>query len=353
MELRMSSDLDDTRHATRLLRWYPRAWRERYGAEFADHLEQEFAERPVDLRRSVNVAFKGLAARASEVGLSNGAVGPAGQSRAALATSFVLSALMAVIALNFWSWAMLQWSARHYHPIPVDATTGILTVATGLLLLALVATVLIVLASAVRQIVRGRGRPIAGPFVFAMGSIACFGYALPPWLPNMFAGYSHMFQGGYRWTHPGPAAYGLASIAHSVTQPWVSMWDPGISGEPTSQIVMNELTPLAVLVFAVAMAFLVRRVELPRASKRLGSATVVLLGTLSGVLLITLVVWSTVGGPIFATFGETGDIGGVVYLVFFALVTVLVARSGLLARKNESRHLRNHIEIVDSKNESA
>jgi hypothetical protein len=353
MELRMTDKLNDTRRATRLLRWYPPAWRERYGAEFADHLEQEFADRPADLKRSVNVALKGLAARASEVGLSNGAVGPAGQTRAALGTSFLLSALMAVIALNFWSWAMLQWSARHYHPIPVDATTGILTVATGLLLLLLVAMVLIVLVSAGRQIVRGRGRRIAGTLIFATGSLSFLCYALPPWLPSMFAGYSHMFQGGFRWTHPGPAAYGLASIAHSVTQPWVSMWDPGISGEPTSQAVMNDLAPLAVLVFAVAMAFLVRRVELPRASTHLGSATVVLLGTLSGVLLITLVVWSTVGGPIYATFGETGDIAGVAYLVFLALVTVLVARSGLLARKNESRHARNHIEIVGSKNQSA
>jgi hypothetical protein len=114
---------------------------------------------------------------------------------------------------------------------------------------------------------------------------------------------------------------------------------------------MNDLAPLAVLVFAVAMAFLARRVELPRIGERLGSATVVFLGTLSGVLLVTLVVWSTVGGPIYATFGETGDIGGVVYLIFFALVTVLVARSGLIARKNESRHARNHIEIVSSTND--
>jgi hypothetical protein len=353
MELRVNSELNDTRRATRLLRWYPPAWRERYGAEFADHLEQEFADRPVDLRRSVNVAFKGLAARASEVGLSSGAVGPAGQTRAALGTSFALSGLMAVIALNFWSWVMLQWSARHYHPIPVDATTGVLTVATGLLLLALVAMVLTVLVSAVRQIVRRRGRRIIGPLVFAMGSVAFLFYALPPWLPSMFARYSHMFQGGYRWTHPGPAAYGLASIAKFVTQPWVSMWDPGISGEPTSQAVMNDLAPLAVLVFVVAMAFLTRRVELLRISERLGSATVLLLGTLSGVFLITIVVWFTVGGPIYATFGETGDIAGVAYLVFVALVTVLVARSGHLARKSESRHARNHIEIVGSKNESA
>jgi uncharacterized membrane protein YidH (DUF202 family) len=234
MELRMSGKIKDAQRATRLLRWYPPAWRERYGAEFADHLEQEFADRPVDLRRGINVAFKGLAARAREVGLSKGAVGPAGQTRAALGTSFMLIALMAVIALNFWSYAMLEWSARNYHPIPVDATTGILTVATGLLLLVLVATVLIVMVSAVRQIVHGRGRPIVAPLVFAVGSVAYLCYALPPWLPSMFVRYSHMFQGGFRWTHPGPAAYGLAVIAHSVTQPWVSMWDPGISGEPTS-----------------------------------------------------------------------------------------------------------------------
>jgi hypothetical protein len=344
----MISHSNDTRRSARLLRWYPPAWRERYGEEFADHLEQEFAERRVDLRRSLNVAYKGLVARADDVGLLNGSQIPGGQTRAALGTSFALIALAAVLVLNFWSWAMLQWSARHYHPIPVDATTGTLTVGTGLLVLVLVAMVLIVLVSAVRQIVRGRGRSIVGPFVFAVGAVAFLYYSVR-WLPRRFAGISHMIQGGYRWSHPGPAAYGLAEIAKVVTQPWVSMWDPGISGEPTSQAVMNDLAPLAVLVFAVAMALLVRRVELPRVSERLGSATVVLLGVLSGVFLITLVVWFTVGGPIFATFGETGNIGGVAYVVFLALVTVLVARSGLLARRNEPHYKRNYIEIVGNR----
>jgi hypothetical protein len=353
LDLGVSNSSDGARRAARLLRWYPPAWRERYGEEFADHLEQEFADRPVDPRRSLNVACKGLVARVEDIGLLNASRSPSDQTRAALGTSFALLALAAVIALNFWSWAMLQWSARTYHPIPVDATTGILTVATGILLLVLVAIVLIVLGSAVRQIVRGRGRRVVGPLVFAAVSVACFCYFLPPWLPGMFARYSHMFQGGYRWTHPGPAAYGLATIAHVVTQPWVSMWDPGISGEPTSQTVMNDLAPLAVLVFAVAMAFLVRRVELPRLSERLGSATVVLLGILSGVFLLTLVVWFTVGGPIYATFGETGNIAGVAYLVFLALVAVLVARSGLLASKNRSGRKLNHIEILGENLESS
>jgi hypothetical protein len=344
----MNGDLKGARRATRLIRWYPSAWRERYGEEFADHLEQEFAVRRIDLRRSINVAYKGLAARVDDIGLSANAVNPGAQTRAALGTSFALMAIMAVLALNFWSWAMILWSARTYHPIPVDATTGILTVTTGLLLLVLGLMVLIVLVSAVRQIVRGRGRRLVTPLVFAMGSGAFLSYSVR-WLPNMLARYSHMFQGGYRWTHPGPAAYGLAFIAHQVTQPWISMWDPGISGEPTSQAVMNDLAPLAVLVFAVAMSFLLRRVELPRIGERLGSVTVVLLSILSGVFLLTLVAWFTAGGPMYAAFGETGNIAGVVYLVFFALVAVLVSRSGLLTRKNEFRYARNQIEIVGSK----
>jgi hypothetical protein len=78
---------------------------------------------------------------------------------------------------------------------------------------------------------------------------------------------------------------------------------------------------------------------------------VVLLGVLSGAIVITLVIWFTVGGPIYAAFGETGDIGGITYVVFLVLVAVLVARSGLLARKNESHHVRNHIEIATAKSE--
>jgi len=351
MDPGVSSNPNDTRRAARLLRWYPPVWRERYGEEFVDHLEQEFADRRVDLRRSLDVAYKGLVARVDDIGLSTSAANPGGQTRAALGTSFVLMALMAVLALNFWSWVMLMWSARTYHPIPVDATTGILTVAAGLLLLVLGVMVLIVLVSAVRQIVRGRGRRIVTPLVFAVGSGAILSYSVR-WLPNMLARYSHMFQGGYRWTHPGPAAYGLAFIAHQVTQPWISMWNPGISGEPTSQAVMNDLAPLAVLVFAVAMAFLVRRVELPRIGERLGSVTVVLLSILSGVFLLTLVAWFTAGGPIYATFGETGNIAGVTYLVVLALIAVLVARLGLVTRRNEPRQKRNHIEILGSRNES-
>jgi hypothetical protein len=337
---------DDARRAARLLRWYPPAWRERYGDEFADHLEQEFADRRVDLKRSINVAYKGLVARVDDIGLSNGALSAGGQSRVAVATTFALVAVMAVLALNFWSMVMLRWSSRTYHPIPIDVTTGIVTAAAGFLVLTLLAMVLIVVGYAVRQFVRGRGRSLAVPSVFALGS-AAFIYYPVRWLPRTFAAVSHLRPSGFRWIHPGPAAYGLAEITGFVTQPWVSMWNPGIAGVPTSQTVLDDLAPLAVVVFAVAMALLVRRVELPQMSERLCSATVVLLGILSGVFIVTIVVWFTVGGPSdFPTFGFSGDIAGVAYLVFLALVSLFVARFGLLARRNEPRRKRNYIEIL-------
>ena len=349
----MSSSPADTRRARRLLRWYPAAWRERYGEEFADHLEQEFSDRPIDLSRGVNVAYKGLIARFDDLGLSNRALSPNGQTRAALGTSFAFITLLSVIALNYWSRAMLMWSTRQYHPIPVDATTGILTVATWLLVLMLVSVVLVVLVSAVRQVVRGRGGPIAWPLTFALVS-AGYVYYTVRWLPRALEQYSYMVQGGYRWTHPGSAAYALADIARSITQPWISMWSPGVTGGPTSQIVMRDLAPLAVLVFGLAMALLVRRVELPGSFKRLGSRAIALFAFLLGVFLVTDLVWFTVGGPNGEPpFWTMNKFAGIAYLILMALVLVLITRLGLLARKNEPRrHKRNHIEIVGLPQES-
>ena len=160
MDTGVNIDYDDTRRATRLLRWYPIAWRERYGEEFLDHLEQEFAERPHDRGRSVNIAYKGLVARVADVGLLSTTVGTEDRTRAALGTSFVLSALAAIITLNFWSRAMGLWSARKYHPIPVSATAGILTVAAAFLMVVLIAMVVTAIIFALRQVVHGRARPL-------------------------------------------------------------------------------------------------------------------------------------------------------------------------------------------------
>ena len=45
------------------LRWYPSAWRERYGEEFVAHLESEIEERPASMSRVVNVVLHGVVTR--------------------------------------------------------------------------------------------------------------------------------------------------------------------------------------------------------------------------------------------------------------------------------------------------
>jgi hypothetical protein len=333
MDIGVSSPLDDKRRATRLLRWYPATWRARYGEEFVDHLEQEFADRSIDFRRTVNVAYKGLVARVTDVGLSNAVVNAEDQTRAAVGTTFVLSALVALIALNFWSRAMLAWSGRRYHPIPVTLTTGILTVAAGLLVVVLVVIVLIVAVSVVRQIVNGRARPLVGPSIFIVVSGALLVYAAR-WLPRMLDTYGHLRQGGVRWSHPGPAIYGLAQITWELTQNWIALWNQGIPSTHNIQTVVNDVVPLALLVFGVAIALLVRRVELPHVASRLGPITVALLGTAAAAFFVTYLVWSTVSGPAGDEyfFPESPWLG-VTYLVFIALAAIVVARAGVITRR--------------------
>lgn len=52
-----------TKRARGYLRWYPMAWRERYGEEFVAHLEAELDARPVSFTRTFDIVAHGLLAR--------------------------------------------------------------------------------------------------------------------------------------------------------------------------------------------------------------------------------------------------------------------------------------------------
>ena len=75
------------RRAARLLRWYPAAWRARYGDEFAELLIAEFAEQPTSWRRAADVARGGLLARLARAGLAGYQPESPEQVRAGLATA--------------------------------------------------------------------------------------------------------------------------------------------------------------------------------------------------------------------------------------------------------------------------
>jgi hypothetical protein len=56
--------------ARRLLRWYPRPWRDRYGEEFTELLISDIRERPHSTRRALDVARGGMLARLADAGLA-------------------------------------------------------------------------------------------------------------------------------------------------------------------------------------------------------------------------------------------------------------------------------------------
>jgi hypothetical protein len=324
----------DERRAIRLLRWYPVSWRSRYGEEFLDHLEQEFADRSVDFRRTLNIAYNGLVARVADVGLLSCEVNVESQTRAAVGTTFVLSAMVTFIALDFWSRAMLAWNGTSLSSIPDSITTGVLTVATGLLVVVLWVIVLMVAYCIVRQIISGRARGLVVPSVFAMGSGGFLLY-VARFFPMGVARYVHGAAGfsGIRFSNPGQVINALAQITWDVTQSWIGPWHQGQPRIPIMQTVMNDCVPIAVMVFSVALALLVRRVEAPRKVVGLGSKSVALLWTLISVFIVTYFIWSSVGGPSHDEyfFPESAWFG-VTYLVFIALAAVVVARAGLIGR---------------------
>ena len=119
------------RRAAALLRWYPAAWRARYGDEFAELLAADLAERPRGWRRTANIVRCGLSARLADAGLTARALDPAAQVRASLAT--VSCALAAFLALGLamlaqlaigWQWASPRGAATRAGTVLMCGAAG-------------------------------------------------------------------------------------------------------------------------------------------------------------------------------------------------------------------------------------
>ena len=328
----MSARREVERRASHLLRWYPPAWRERYGDEFADHLEQEISDRPHDLARTANVAYKGLVARVADAGLSSDQGDGTAQVRAATGTTFVLSAVIAFVALAFWSRVMALWNGYHRASLPNSIATGALTVVTGLMILTLLVMVLSVAVLVARQLIRGRARRLAMPSSMAVVAGGLLLYAAR-YVPRQLTAYLRGTPGypGTRASSPGKLIKAIAQITWGETQRWIALWTQGQTSTPRMATLVNDLVPVALLVFGISIALLVRRLEFPQATEQLGFAVVALLGALSAAFFIGYLVWIGVGGQdLVQPFAPEGTEAGVAYLGFVALATVLIGRAGLL-----------------------
>jgi hypothetical protein len=241
------------RRAGRLLRWYPRSWRDRYGEEFTELLLDELASRPRDWRRGADIALHGLLARLASAGLtSREQPAPAGMAAmaGALAVFCTLGAAMLAQLATGWQWAS-----------PGSATV---TAATVIMTLAAACVAVLGLGAVVpvgwRVLAAFRRRD---PRVMRPAAIAAACAAA------LVTGARH-FQNGWPGTGGTGASHhlvpgGMAAFSWASTLSVSSFWaHPALLARfPAAELTWMAVSPAAGIALLVAAAVTVRRLSLP------------------------------------------------------------------------------------------
>lgn len=116
--------------ADRLLRWYPRSWRDRYGEEFAALLCDQIAEQPRSWRRDADVRWHGVKARLSAVGLGHS---PLRDRNAMRTVEAVTLACFLGCLVSLWS-QILRGSSSAPYAHPAVAAMRVVLAATFLVI---------------------------------------------------------------------------------------------------------------------------------------------------------------------------------------------------------------------------
>lgn len=253
---------DAARRAARLLRWYPRSWRDRYGAEFAELLMADMAERPRSRTRALDVARGAALARLTAAGLtgfpapaslasSHAARGHAAGARASLSALGCCAAVFLVVGAAQWSQLTIGWQWSDSASTPTALATAV-TSAAMLALLALAALAALPVCYAIAA--RFTRRLIVPATVLAAATTL------------LFAGGRH-FGNGWPGTggHRGLVPGGLAAFEWATSLSVSAYWaHPGaLAAFPAAELAWMAVSPVALAAAMLAAATLVRRAELP------------------------------------------------------------------------------------------
>jgi hypothetical protein len=320
------------RRAERLLRWYPKAWRSRYGEEFAELLIADIGERPRSLTRTADVVRGGIVARMSAAGLCGCTLEASAQVRASLTLLGWCAAIFVGFGAAMWSQLTIGW--QWSEPDTAATTVAMVVMSAAMLAfgaLALAAAVP-VLWSAGSRLARGRRQGLLGPIVLV---VAC---AVIMFVAGRHFGNGWPGTGGHPWARQGLVPGGVAAFSWASTLSVSSYWaHPGaLASFPAAELAWMALSPLVVAGLVGGAAALVRRTELsPRVldfETRLGAAAC---GTMA-VFLGGCCAWILDGGPAPGNLFHAGAIdaaGAVVMMIAF----VAARHAARTARRGAAR----------------
>lgn len=309
------------RRAGRLLRWYPREWRVRYGKEFIELLVAELEERPRSLRRSIDLVRGGLTARLAAAGLTGQPLEAGGSGRRSLATLAAALSIFSVVAMALWAQLTIGWQ---WAP-PATRATSLAMVVMSVSILVIGALSLLAIAPVAWLAVRslaGRWRHLLGPMGLVVAGIVV-----------LAVGTHHFANGwpgtrGHPWAGQGMVPGGVAASAWASTLFVTSYWlhPAALTRFPGGEIAWMIVSPLATVALIVGATRIVRRVDLPRGvidyERRLGLlAAVATASFLTGAAL-----WIVDGGPGPRNLFHIGSID-VVELTVLALLVLVAGRA--------------------------
>jgi hypothetical protein len=244
--------------AARLVRWYPPAWRARYGEEFAELLIADLLERPRSPSRTVDVARAALHAQLAERGLAGGAGESADRLRSSLGALAVCLAVFLTFGVALWSQLTVgwQWSAPD-SPATAFAMRAMSLALPALLALGTLAAVPVAWAAIIALARRDTVRVRLPVLMFAVGATV------------LIVGGRHFAHGwpgtgGRPWADKGLVPAGPASFAWAATLSISSYWaHPGKLGAfPAGEIAWMALAPLAIACTVTGAARTITRLAL-------------------------------------------------------------------------------------------
>jgi hypothetical protein len=309
--------------AARLLRWYPREWRARYGEEFSELLVADLEERPRSTRRALDVARGGLTARLAVSGLGGRPLHTDERGRRSLAALVGALSIFSVLAISLWAQLTVGWQ---WSPPDTAATSVAMVVMTvGVVVLGAIAlgAAAPVCWLAVRSMTRRGRRPrLFGPICLVVAGLAI-----------LVIGTHHFANGwpgtrGHPWSDQGLVPGGVAAYAWASTLFVTTYWlhPAALLRFPSGELAWMAVSPLAVSAVIVGASRVVRRIEFPvrilRYERRLG----VLAAVVMALYLAGAGLWITDGGSGPRGLFHIGSID-VVELAAMALLVIVAGRA--------------------------
>ena len=281
------------RRAARLLRWYPKAWRSRYGEEFTELLIADIGERPRSRTRTADVMRAGIVARLAAAGFCGCTLEASAQVRASLTSLGCCAAIFAGFGAAMWSQLTIGWQWSEPDTAATTVAMVMMSAAMVALLGLAVAATVPVLWSAGSRLARGRHPGLLGPAALV---VAC--------AVIMFAGGRHFGNGwpgtgGHPWARQGLVPGGMAAFSWASTLSVSSYWahPSALASFPAAELAWMALSPLAMAGLVVGAAALVRRTELSARvldyETRLGTAACAAMAVFLG----GCCAWIVDGGP--------------------------------------------------------